>query len=57
MDYFFMVHCGSQYRLDVNDGSFEVTQDTAGPSACTPGQLLDDAAAKAAMKEHLNAHY
>lgn len=57
MDYFFMVHCGSQYRLDVNDGSFDVTQDTGGPSACTPGQLLDDAGAKAAMKEHLNAHY
>lgn len=57
MDYFFMVHCGSQYRLDVDDGSFEVTRDDEGAQPCTPDQVFDEAAAKAAMREHLSAHY
>jgi arylsulfatase A-like enzyme len=57
MDYFFMIHCGSQYRLDVNDGSFEVSRDPDGSHGCTPGQLLDDASARAVMTKHLDERY
>lgn len=57
MDYFFMVRCGAQYRLDVDDGTFDVTTDPAGPHGCSPDQLISDDAAKALMTKHLAARY
>ncbi len=57
MDYFFMIHCAKKYRLDVNDGAFEVAGDAAEPSACTSAQALGDDEARAIMQEHLDAHY
>ncbi|HUS97939.1 MAG TPA: sulfatase-like hydrolase/transferase [Hyphomicrobiaceae bacterium] len=57
MDYFYMVHCDTKYRLNVTSGGFDVEKDKHRTSGCSDTQRLNRTAAKQLMREHLAARY
>jgi arylsulfatase A-like enzyme len=56
MDQFYLMRCGSQYKLNVHSGSM-VRTDDADNGTCQPDQVLSEEAARDVMMTHLESRY
>jgi arylsulfatase A-like enzyme len=57
MDYFYLVHCNSKYRLNLADQTMTVSKASVAGDGCSETQKLNEAEARQVMTKHLDERY